>query len=245
MIAQHRPLSNRMVGLIVCLVALLLLGDVVAAQPAAAAFPGENGKIAFVRNGRIWIKNADGTQLRLTRGNYPAWSADGTRIAYMRYRRRTGNADIWTMDADGSNRVRVTSAPAYESNPSWSPDGTKLVFQSLGRRSWDLYIVDSSPPHGTPIRLAGTLHDEQEPRWSPDGTRIAFQVYWCSTTGCGMQIGVVNADGTGYRRLTARIEGVRSIGRPIGVPIPARCCSRRIATTRSTRSIPTSTPSPR
>ena len=208
MISQHLRSSIRVTGLIVGLVAVLLLGDVVAVHPAAAAFPGENGRIAFARNGRIWIKNADGTQVRLTRGDQPTWSPDGTRIAFHRVSRPASNTNIWTMNADGSNRVRVTSARRDDVGPSWSPDGTKLVFQSLGRRSWGLYIVDSSPPHGTPIRIAGTLFDEQEPRWSPDGTRIAFQVYSCSTTGCGMQIGVVNADGTGYRPLTTRSEGI-------------------------------------
>jgi Tol biopolymer transport system component len=68
-------------------------------QSASATFPGQNGKIAFERNGEIWVMNPDGSrQIDLnTEGSDPDWSPDGTKIAFD----RDGNA-ILIMNADGS-----------------------------------------------------------------------------------------------------------------------------------------------
>ena len=43
---------------------------------------------------------------------------------------RTGNADIYTMNPDGSNRVQLTTTPSEDVDPRWSPDGTRIVFAS-------------------------------------------------------------------------------------------------------------------
>ena len=47
----------------------------------------------------------------------PAWSPDGTLIAFQSF--RIGNSDIYVMNADGSNEVRLTANPAVETSPSW------------------------------------------------------------------------------------------------------------------------------
>ncbi|NIM52763.1 MAG: translocation protein TolB, partial [Gemmatimonadales bacterium] len=59
----------------------------------------------------------------------PAWSPDGTRIAFDRDSEDT-NREIYVMDADGSNPVRLTSHPADETFPAWSPDGRWIAFES-------------------------------------------------------------------------------------------------------------------
>jgi Tol biopolymer transport system component len=177
------------------------------APQAVATFPGDNGAIAYARHHRIWVKNTDGSEVRLGRGDEPAWSPDGDRIAFLRYGRRRGNANIWTMDADGANKVRVTSGRAFEVEPAWSPDGSTLVFVALYASSYDLYSIPSSPPFGEPVRITDTPdQDEENPRWSPDGTRIAFQALSCTDTFvCGTQIGVVDANGSHYRMLTPQV----------------------------------------
>jgi len=50
---------------------------------------------------------------------YPAWSPDGTRIAFHSW--RDGNWEIYVMDADGSNPVNVTDNPSGDYSPAWSP----------------------------------------------------------------------------------------------------------------------------
>lgn len=68
--------------------------------------------------------NADGTgQTRLRIGPFddfgPAWSPDGTRIAFSS--NRDGNFEIYLMDADGSNQTRLTNNSATDTNPDWGP----------------------------------------------------------------------------------------------------------------------------
>ncbi|MDQ3981931.1 MAG: hypothetical protein M3271_04545 [Actinomycetota bacterium] len=107
----------------------------------------------------------------------PVWSPDGTKIAFTRYfGSYPARAEIFVMDADGTNEVRLTYTRPYQSNePAWSPYGTHIAFTSDSGRGLtgdDLYVMHAD---GTGARLlvAGNL-DEEDPEWSPDGTRIAF-----------------------------------------------------------------------
>ncbi len=103
-------------------------------KPAEAAFPGENGKIAFVRdildntpeaeNWEIYTMNPDATnQKNLTASDdldfHPAYSPDGTKIAF--YSSRDGNAEIYIMRAGGSSQTRLTSNDVDDRAPSWQP----------------------------------------------------------------------------------------------------------------------------
>ena len=58
----------------------------------------------------------------------PAWSPDGSRIAFVSD--RDGNREIYTMNADGTNPVRLTSDSSEDLHPSWSSDGSQIVFSS-------------------------------------------------------------------------------------------------------------------
>jgi Tol biopolymer transport system component len=76
----------------------------------------------------------------------PAWSPDGTQIAYVATR-DGGNPEIYIMDADGSNRRRITRRVEWDLNPTWSPDGRSILFGSGPGDGghWEiagLYIVD-------------------------------------------------------------------------------------------------------
>jgi Tol biopolymer transport system component len=169
---------------------------------AQAAFPGTNGSIAFSRNDHVWIVQPDGTQVQLGRGTQPAWSPDGTRIAYMHG--PTRRSDIWTMRADGTGKTPVTSGPAADSSPGWSPDGTKILFAS--RIAWsdpdDLYTIGSEAPYGEPVALTDTPDSEGHPVWSPDGATIAFSLFFCTSSGCGLAVASMSPDGQDLKLLT-------------------------------------------
>ena len=123
-----------------CLVMLVTTGLAQAAGGVAAAtVPGENGKIAFVReldgNSDIFVMDADGSnQVNLTNhpaGDFaPAWSPDGRRIAFTTG--RDGNSEIYLINPDGTNLVNLTKHPAREAEPVWSPDGKHIAFVSDG-----------------------------------------------------------------------------------------------------------------
>ena len=58
---------------------------------------------------------------------------------------RDGNSEIYVMDADGNNQIRLTNHPEEDSSPSWSPDGARIAFVSNrngGNRQ--IYVMDSN-----------------------------------------------------------------------------------------------------
>jgi Tol biopolymer transport system component len=114
---------------------------------------------------------------------------------------RSGNYDLWLMEADGSDAVQLTASPEAEVMPSWSPDGARLAFASavdLETTRADVCVINAD---GTGLRnLTGTADIyEIAPAWSPDGTQIAFGTLDDEATA----IFVMEADGGGTRMLAA------------------------------------------
>lgn len=112
---------------------------------------------------------------------YPAWSPDGTKIAFQHTEHRTGSTDdtaprdIYLMNADGKALTRLTreaeSGGSCE-HPSWAPDSRWLVCECDSDGDGDLYLVDTV---GGPMeKITDFPHNERYPAWSPDGTRIVF-----------------------------------------------------------------------
>lgn len=130
-------------------------------------------------NADIWVMEADGSnQINLTNsatGDYdPAWSPDGTKIAFVSEpesrsfiewwsateegtkvrvfgSEQQGNTDIWVMNADGSNQIRLTETEGWDGQPAWSPDDTKIVFTS--HRDGDVQIYVMNADGSNQIRL--------------------------------------------------------------------------------------------
>jgi Tol biopolymer transport system component len=111
---------------------------------------------------------------------------------------RTGNADIYTMHPDGTNRVDLTRNPAEDVDPRWSPDASRIVFASNRSGRYQLYTMAAD---GSDLRqitsLAGDAH---RPTWTTDG-RIVFQDD-AADPGNSRDLYVVGADGSGLTDLT-------------------------------------------
>src|SRR5215211_357085 len=165
------------------------------AEPAQAAFPGTNGKIAFVsdRDGDndIYTIGFTGDNLkRLTNNSkndrFPAWSPDGRKIVFSSGLRGTAySEDIFVMNADGSGPTRITDEGSIsgtlegaDTYPGFSPDGRKIVFvrADLNNPEGDLYKIRADGKNLT--RLTRLGYDSPCcPTWSPDGSKIAYSVW--------------------------------------------------------------------
>ncbi|HEY1821169.1 MAG TPA: serine hydrolase [Trebonia sp.] len=91
---------------------------------------------------------------RMTRGTAdaaPAWSPDGTRIAFLRA--DDGPAQLWLLPADGGEPEQVTSLPLGAGAPVWSPDGTKIAFGAPA----DLLAVPGEDDAARARRAAGPI----------------------------------------------------------------------------------------
>ncbi len=84
----------------------------------------------------IFVMNADGSnQTNLTRSSTasvsesPAWSPDSSRIAFASNRGEL-SFQIYTVNADGSDSMRLTTSQAQDRHPAWSPDGQQIAFDS-------------------------------------------------------------------------------------------------------------------
>ena len=130
-----------------------------------------------------------------SRSSTPAWSPDGSKIAFQSD--RGGNWDIYVMDADGSNVKQITDSPARDMQPAWSPDGSKIAYQSNPRGNWDIYVMDTD---GSNIeRITELSARDTQPAWSPDGSKIAFA---SDRKGFFIDIFIMDADGSNFERIT-------------------------------------------
>jgi Tol biopolymer transport system component len=164
-----------------------------------AQWSPDGERLNFTRGGRgdlgwpntaIWTVRRDGTDLRrIGTGGDARWSPDGTKLVFDAPTSRS-QADLFVMNADGTNRRQLLSTPKVEGAAGWSPDGTKILFtrfnDSSGRNS-DVFVMDTS---GTNVRR---LAQGVAGSWSPNGKRIVYT--------SSFQLRIMNADGSHKRKL--------------------------------------------
>jgi Tol biopolymer transport system component len=110
---------------------------------------------------------------------------------------RDGNAEIYIMDADGSNQKNLTNNAASDEAFSWSPDGSRIAFASTRDGAHEIYSMNADGTNQTRLTQVMNL-DAICPVWSPDGKKIAF----ASWGGDNYEILVMNDDGTNLTNLT-------------------------------------------
>lgn len=124
----------------------------------------------------------------------PRYSPDGRWIVYSL--EKSGNTDIWLMDAATGAQRPLTDSPSIETSPSFSPDGKQVVFESDRSGTPQLYVMGLEG--GEPTRISFGEGRYGDPAWSPKGDMIAFT----KQLGDRFHIGVMRKDGEGEKTLT-------------------------------------------
>lgn len=206
--------------------------------------------IAFISNDGtsehiLYLVGIDGTGLqRLTSRNIPlaepAWSPDGSQIAYVQGFDTTVNGvatftacapEIYVIDIASGKEASLTLG-AGGTDPAWSPDATRIAFSSMRDGNYEIYTTDLK---GDKVqRLTHTDWSEAEPAWSPDGGRIAYVAHLVredlacgfmptggtnggELNGAASSVYLMNADGSGQAPLAGTVGATELSWSPSGV----------------------------
>jgi len=184
-----RDLTGRMLYLPALIVTAVVVACAVVvlalSEKAEAAFPGKNGRIAYNSYGVIYTVNPDGsdknkvTNTRVS-GDPIDYSPDGKKIAYMSYEGFNDgspagpqkDAEIYTINVDGSGKTNVTNNKRYDVASSFSPDGKRIAYTHWDGHDDEIYTINTD---GTgKFRVTNNRTSEYDPSYSPDGKRLVY-----------------------------------------------------------------------
>lgn len=156
----------------------------------------------------LWRRDTNGGtgQQRLSQaGTYddkaPSWSPDGTQIAFVSD--RSGNSDVYVIDANGQNPHNLTNHPLNDGDsgneaPQWNPDGSRLMFISARAGTRDIWVMNADGSE--PQNLTQSTVAEQHPRWSPNGLQVLYTVAVATDQ---IATYLMNADGSNQHAIAA------------------------------------------
>jgi TolB protein len=133
---------------------------------------------------------------RGTDNTSPSYSPDGRQIAFVSG--KSGNPQVYIMDADGSNVQLLTPYTAgkrsYRAGPDWSPDGRAIAYEQQNGvfQIWMIDVRDRSPKQLT------SEGENEDPSWAPDGRHIVFS----STRSGDKQLWILDTESGRTRQLT-------------------------------------------
>lgn len=161
-------------------ISLLLL--VVLLAPADIVFNSD-------RDGtkNIYVMNDDGGEVRKVTDNTlfapgkPAWSPDGTQIAYHMDLHQPDPAkhqqlDVFLMKADGTRHQNLTEHPAIDVVEDWAPDGKHLLFTSNRSGNIAVYVMEIASRKVWQLTNHRGDNFAAAPDWSPDGKKNRLRI---------------------------------------------------------------------
>ena len=127
------------------------------------SFSDRDGNCGNLRHERRRLQPAPPDQQSGSDDTCPAWSPDGSQIAFDSD--RDGNYEIYVMNADGSNPHNLSNNPANDEDPVWSPDGSQIAFDTKRGGNNEIYVMnaDGSNQHN----LSSNPADDRHPAWRP------------------------------------------------------------------------------
>lgn len=141
----------------------------------APAVSPDGSRVAFTALGDLWIQEPGKKARRITDDifveAYPAWSHDGTKLAYVSDRQ--GTMDLWMRDLkSGETKALVKSANGV-SSPAWSPDGKHIAYvRSDSPLASSLQVLDLGS--GKSRMVMDRSMQPARISWGPGGKSLAF-----------------------------------------------------------------------
>ena len=129
----------------------------------------------------------------------PAWSPDGTRLAYVSF--ESGKPVVYVHSVATGERRAVANFRGSNSAPAWSPDGRSLAVTLTREGNSQVFLMNADGSNLKALTADNTIAF-YSPVWSPDGKKI---VYYTEKGDNKDQIWVMNADGTNQTLLTNNI----------------------------------------
>ncbi|MCI0444265.1 Tol-Pal system beta propeller repeat protein TolB [bacterium] len=129
-----------------------------------------------------------------TLNSAPAWSSDGSRIAFTSNVK--GNAEIYVINKDGSNLKQITFNRAIDTSPAWNPKTGQIAFTSDRSGNPMVYIMNEDGTNEQRLTYVGEYNESAA--WSPDGRMLAY----VSRSGINFDIYVVDMASNVVTRLT-------------------------------------------
>jgi TolB protein len=139
------------------------------------AYVSANGVGAERRNA-LMVADIDGQNARVVAASRepimsPAWSPDGSRIAFVGFEQ--GQPAIFVQEIATGRQTRLIAEKGINASPAWSPDGTRIALTlQIDPQNPDICIVDVAS--GSRRRITQTPGVDTEPAWSPDGASLLF-----------------------------------------------------------------------
>jgi len=126
---------------------------------------------------RLMVSDYDGHDPQtLARSRFPimspAWSPDGTKLAYVAFDVDIGRTRLQVHDLRTGEVKTISSRPGINGAPAWSPDGSQLAMTLSFRGNPDIYVYDRERNEFRQLTFNAAI--DTEPTWSPDGDHIAF-----------------------------------------------------------------------
>jgi hypothetical protein len=170
-----------------------LTQDSATAEDRLPQLSADGTKIVFVRidgsdNHTIWKMGSDGSSpTQLTTGDQPAWSPNGSTIAFVADDANPADPDfpgsvIWTIGSNGTGRTQITdeSTGDYKS-PKWAPTGSKLAFVRDPSDGTNRIETLSPVSSGTSaVQVVSKNDSVRTVEWSPDGSKLLYTQFGSS-----------------------------------------------------------------
>jgi eukaryotic-like serine/threonine-protein kinase len=135
----------------------------------------------YYRDSSLYLINADGTDLRpltsVPGSDFePAWSPDGTRIAFTS--QRDGRREVYVISVESRAVIRLTTSSGGglegSSQPAWSPTGDKIAYTVKRFAAYQIWVMDATGQNAVQVARSGTQLWDYLPFWSPDGELVYF-----------------------------------------------------------------------